>query len=234
MEHLNSAQLSLPFMFLLGIQHGLGPDHVAAVTSLIARGGGARRASWVGVQFGLGHTGVLGGVCLLCLLCRFSIPAGFERGAEIFGGVLLIIMGLWMTRDLFGVRVYAHRHRHEHDGSAHEHVHLHIGDPEAPHPALHGHPHATTLFGGLFAFSGARAMLTMVAFLLGNLPSIPALVVYLLLFGAGIVFSMSLYGALVSRFYTLAARHAIVFQGVTLLTVLATVGTGFIWLHLQP
>lgn len=233
MEHLNSAQLSLPFMFLLGLQHGLGPDHLAAVTSLIARGGGARRASWVGLQFGLGHMGVLGFACLLSLLCKLSIPPGFDRIAEIAGGIVLILMGLWMTRDLCGVQVYAHRHRHEHDGSAHEHVHLHVGDPDAPHPAQHGHPHAATLFGGLFAFSGARAMLTMVVFLMAKLPSLPALVAYVVLFGAGIIFSMSLYGALVSRFYKLAARHELVFRAVTVLTILATVGTGLFWLHEQ-
>jgi len=76
-------------------------------------------------------------------------------------------------------------------------------------------------------------MLTMVVFLLGKLPSVPALLAYVLLFGAGIIFSMSLYGALVSRFYKLAARHAIVFRGVTLLTIFATVGTGLYWLHEQ-
>lgn len=229
MDHLQAAQLTLPFMFGLGLQHGMGPDHLAAITTLIARGHGERRAVWVGVKFGLGHMGALAGACLLCLALNLTISERFERAAEIGGGLLLIVMGLWMIRDLFGVEVYAHHHRHSHDGHEHTHVHLHLGAPATAHPHAHGHPHLSTLFGGLFAFSGARWMIVMIAELVAGHPAVPRLLIAIAAFGAGIITAMALYGALISRCYGLASRHALVFRAVTLLTIVATVGTGALW-----
>jgi ABC-type nickel/cobalt efflux system permease component RcnA len=230
MDHLTGNSIALPFMFWLGMLHGLGPDHLAAVTALVARGGNTRSASYVGFKFGLGHMGVLGIVCGAALLCKFTIQPGFERTAEVFGGILLIAIGISMCRDLGGVQVYAHRHVHQHDGTVHEHVHLHVGDKDAPHQKQHGHPHMGTLFGGLFAFSGARAMLTTVAVVVAKLPSVPVLIAYILLFGAGIILTMSVYGAIVARFYKVAERHELVFRGATMMTMIATIGIGMYWI----
>lgn len=229
MDHSPAAQLTLPFLFGLGLQHGLGPDHLAAITTLIARGHSERGTVWIGVKFGLGHMGALAGAGLLCLALNLTIPERFERAAEIGGGLLLIVMGFWMIRDLLGVEVYAHHHRHRHDGHEHAHVHLHVGSRAALHPQEHGHPHLSTLVGGLFAFSGARWMIVMLAELMAGHPAVPRLLIAIAAFGAGIITAMALYGALVSRCYGLASRHALVFRAVTLLTIVATIGTGVLW-----
>jgi len=79
---------------VLGLRHAADPDHVVAVSTLAGHHGPGRRASLLGLAWGLGHSltvVVAGG--LLIVLGR-AMPAGVDRGLEATVGAVLIGLGL--------------------------------------------------------------------------------------------------------------------------------------------
>ena len=182
--------------FLNGLHHGLGADHVMAVTTLASRGASRKSVSGLGLKFGLGHMLALLVVGSVMLLLGLKIPVFWQSGAEILGGCLLVLLGLWTFVEWLKEAGYAHSHRHFHwKGQVqHTHFHVHLG---GHHPHKHLHPHSSTVLGALFALGGLRSLL---------LTSIPILqtrsllsaAVYVCLFGAGVVASMGGYGWVVS------------------------------------
>ena len=194
----------LIFSFLNGLHHGLGVDHMMAVTTLAGRGGSKKKVSWLGLKFGLGHMAILLVVGSVMLLWDLRMPAFWQSGTEILGGSLLILLGLWTLVEWLKEAGYAHSHRHSHRKGQVEHTHFHIhlggrsphegrNPHEDRHPHEHVHLHSSTLLGALFALSGLRSIL---------LPAVPILqtqsllsvFVYVFLFGAGVVVSMGGYG----------------------------------------
>ncbi len=104
---------------LLGLRHATDPDHIAAVTSLVASGreratGAAAR---LGAWWGAGHalTLVVFGVPIL-LADRF-LPDAFQRGAETAVAALIVFLALRLLvrwhHGAFAVRTgEGSRHRH--------------------------------------------------------------------------------------------------------------------------
>ena len=67
----------------LGLRHASDPDHLVAVTSLMAADrGDTRGAARLGFWWGLGHAGTLLVVGLPLLFLKSSLPAWLETGAE--------------------------------------------------------------------------------------------------------------------------------------------------------
>lgn len=186
--------LAIGLAFLLGVRHGAGPDHLAAVASLVAGGGGARRSLGLALRFAIGHSLVLllagGGLAAL----GGRLPPAFERVTEAGAGVLLVGLGLASLRRT-GRYVHLHVHAHE-GGIEHAHPHAHEGIEHASH----SHPHAATALGGAFALSGLPSHLLNVAPLLAA-RGLLARGLCAAAFGAGIVATMAAFG--------LATREAI-------------------------
>jgi hypothetical protein len=91
---------------LLGLRHATDPDHIAAVTTLMAssREHARRRAAALGVWWGLGHalTLVLFGVPIL--LFEAYLPDVVQRGAETAVAALIVFLAVRL--------LVRHRHRH--------------------------------------------------------------------------------------------------------------------------
>jgi nickel/cobalt exporter len=165
--------------FALGFLHGLGGDHLMAIATLSMDGAdaaaAARRARALGValRFAIGHALLLGCGAGLIVLVGWSIPAHVERGGEMLGGALLIVMGLVTLQ---------HLRRHQHH-AAHAHHHSHL----------------PTMIGAAFAVSSLRAvvMLTPFGHSAGSQP-LPMLLALIGIFAVGILASMSLFGVLLA------------------------------------
>jgi hypothetical protein len=171
-----------------GFVHGVGPDHLAALATLLCGDGGRRRALGACVRFGVGHALVLGGLAAGSALAGWWIPEAWEQAAEATGGALLVVLGgLALFRAL---HIVVHRHPHAHDGHAHDHWHMHLGDPRR-----HRHGHAA-LWGGLLALSGVRALAIAVSPLLLAGRSLRTALAFLLAFGLGVTLSMIAFGVL--------------------------------------
>jgi hypothetical protein len=157
----------------LGCLHGLGGDHLMAIAALSIDGSteataAARRARAFGValRFALGHALLLGLGAGLIVLVGWSIPPHVERGGELLGGALLIVMGLVTLQHL-----RAHHTHHAH------------------------HSHFPAMIGAAFAISSLRAvvMLTPFGHDVGGEP-LPLLLALIAVFAVGILASMTLFG----------------------------------------
>ena len=101
---LESFVLLISSALALGFLHGLGADHLMAIAALSVGAAGETpalqrtRALGVAVRFAIGHALLLalGAGALVAL--GWSLPLVVERGGEVLGGVLLIVLGgvgLW-------------------------------------------------------------------------------------------------------------------------------------------
>jgi high-affinity nickel-transport protein len=59
---------------VLGARHATDADHVAEVSTIVARERSLSRASWVGVLWGVGHSATILVVGGAIVLFRFAIP----------------------------------------------------------------------------------------------------------------------------------------------------------------
>jgi hypothetical protein len=81
---------------LLGLRHATDPDHVAAVTTLVAtsRERAARRAAELGAFWGLGHALALIVFALPITLFGRYLPEPVQRGAETAVGAMIVLLAL--------------------------------------------------------------------------------------------------------------------------------------------
>jgi ABC-type nickel/cobalt efflux system permease component RcnA len=116
---------------LLGLRHATDPDHLAAVTTLIAGGKERTRrlAARLGLAWGLGHATSLFAFGLPIILFKASLPEAAQEGAETAVGLLIVALAVWLLirwrRGLF------HVHVHEHGPHEHAHAHVHAR-PSSP------------------------------------------------------------------------------------------------------
>jgi len=102
---------------LLGLRHATDPDHLTAVTTLIAGNGGHdhRKARSLGFVWGLGHATTLFAFGLPIVVAKNYLPEPVQRGAETAVGIVIIALAL---RLLHRWRQGAFRagpgHRHAH------------------------------------------------------------------------------------------------------------------------
>src|SRR5919197_1375317 len=80
---------------LLGLRHATDPDHLAAVTTLIASGRerAARNAARLGFTWGLGHATSLFAFGLPVVLYSAYLPETVQRAAETSVGFLIVLLG---------------------------------------------------------------------------------------------------------------------------------------------
>ena len=81
---------------LLGLRHAGDPDHLAAVTTMIASGRerAARRAARLGFTWGLGHATSLFVFGLPVILYSAYLPAVVQRAAETSVGFVIVLLSL--------------------------------------------------------------------------------------------------------------------------------------------
>src|SRR4051812_49470017 len=80
---------------LLGLRHATDPDHLAAVTTLVASDQpDARRAGRLGFTWGLGHATSLFVFGVPIVLFRSYLPAAVQTAAETAVGVMIIVLAL--------------------------------------------------------------------------------------------------------------------------------------------
>jgi high-affinity nickel permease len=108
---------------LLGLRHATDPDHIAAVTTLVAssREQATRRAARLGAFWGLGHalTLLVGGIPVL--LFERYLPEPLQRSAETAVAALIVFLAVrLLIRWRSG---YFHAHAHAHAPEEHDHRH---------------------------------------------------------------------------------------------------------------
>jgi cytochrome c biogenesis protein CcdA len=178
---------------LLGLRHAGDPDHLAAVTTLIASGEErhqVRKAGIMGFLWGLGHGTTLVLIGLPLVLLNQYLPEVVGKIAEVAIGCIIVLLAIRLLvrwrRGLY------HVHVHTHDGGeAHRHVHSHAQDEAHGH--AHRAPRRTPLssYGvGLVHGIGGSGGLTLL--LISTISDKAQATGALLLFAAGTAVSMAL------------------------------------------
>lgn len=106
---------------LLGLRHATDPDHIAAMTALIASGRerAARSAARLGAWWGMGHGVTLVAFGIPILLAERYLPERVQQGAETAVAALIAFLALRLiVRWRHG---YFDLHAHPHAQQAHRH-----------------------------------------------------------------------------------------------------------------
>jgi cytochrome c biogenesis protein CcdA len=177
----------------LGLRHASDPDHLAAVTTLIAseEQKSIRKATSMGLLWGLGHGTTLVMVGLPLVLLGAYLPEGIQQAAEVAIGIIIVALAVRLLMRWHHGVFHAHAHSHE-SGETHRHLHSHADG------SVHEHSHNTpglrtplSAYGvGLVHGVGGSGGLTLL--LLSTIPEHSEAVGALLVFAAGTAISMAL------------------------------------------
>ncbi|MEA2899657.1 MAG: hypothetical protein QOJ84_5272 [Bradyrhizobium sp.] len=192
--------------FLLGMQHALEADHIAAVSSIAARRSDVRDIVKHGLTWGLGHTLTLFAFAGAAILLGHAIPDTLARPIEAAVGLMLVGLGAHVLWRLWRDRVHFHAHRHG-DGISHIHVHSHAGEYGPHRASAHQHAHDfrwRSLVVGLMHGMAGSAALLMVA--VAQVASPVAGMAYVLLFGVGSMLGMGALSVVIAVPLAVSAR----------------------------
>ena len=137
--------VALAVALLLGLRHATDPDHLTAVSTLIASEGddGPRRARALGLSWGLGHAVTLFAFGLPVVLFGDALPHLVQVAAELAVGAIIVLLAVRLL--VRWRRGYFHVHPHTHGELRHAHPHAHEAEPADDHPLAHQHAHPETL-----------------------------------------------------------------------------------------
>ncbi len=175
----------------LGLRHASDPDHLAAVTTLIAseeERKQARKAGLLGLFWGLGHGTTLVVLGLPLVLFNRFLPERVSQIAEVAIGLVIVFLAVRLL--LRWRRGFYHIHAHDHNGqSEHRHLHSHKEDESHEHDISKRTPLSAYGIGLVHGIGGSGGLTLL---LLSTISDQTEAAVALLIFAAGTAVSMAL------------------------------------------
>lgn len=175
---------------VIGMQHALEADHLAAVAALSDKRNSRRALVLRGSVWGLGHTITLLTICGALLMFGKSISERTEAMLEFAVGIMIIALGINVLVKLFRQRPHFHLHRHKHGD---QHIHLHTHNDDLPHDrSTHAHEHSqlglrrALVVGMVHGAAGSAGLLILAA----AAESLGHAIGYVLAFGTGSIIGM--------------------------------------------
>jgi len=213
--------------FLIGMQHAMEADHVAAVASLATRSRSVGETARQGAAWGVGHALSLFLFGGLVLVMDTLVPERFAQGLELGVGIMLVLLGVDVLLRLIRERVHFHQHRH--GKTVHFHAHSHeSGQPHSNDPHLHEHPGKfplRALFVGMMHGMAGSAALIILA--LNSVSSLSLGILYIALFGIGSILGMAVLAAVISLPLKYSSRSFTwAHNGLKLVVGVITIGLG--------
>ncbi|WP_425403197.1 hypothetical protein [Hwanghaeella sp.] len=198
--------------FLIGMQHALEADHLAAVgTMAIGKGGSKRGLALRGAVWGVGHTITLFAICSAVILLGLTLTDQTAALLEFTVGCMLVLLGLDVFRKMRKKKIHFHAHDHG-DGKVHLHAHSHHGAVTAHAEDRHQHQHPTgfpvrALFVGLI--HGAAGSAGLLALAVAATKDAWTAVAYVLVFGIGSILGMAALTAVAAWPLRAVEKHAL-------------------------
>jgi ABC-type nickel/cobalt efflux system permease component RcnA len=165
--------VALGIAFLLGARHATDPDHLVAVTSLVAaEDGDTRKAASLGAWWGVGHAASLLALGIPLIAFKAQLPSWLENGAEKAIGVVILVLAArviykWARGD-YRAGAHAHDPVQARDGGHSRRRHLRRGTNGGHrHVRVRSRGQATTI-GLLHGLAGTGAV---VVLLIAALPT---------------------------------------------------------------
>jgi high-affinity nickel-transport protein len=213
--------------FFLGMRHATDPDHVVAVTTIVAQQRKLGRAALIGILWGLGHTLTIFLVGCAIILFNVVIPARLGLAMEFSVSLMLVLLGGWNLASFASSLPHL-----EPDGTL-EHSHPH------PHGPLF-HTHAPSAEKGTSHFQFARPLAVGIVHGLAGSAAVALLILatihnprwaiaYLLVFGLGTVAGMMLITmSIASAFRVIGNRFQAFGRRLALISGVISVGFGLL------
>ncbi len=180
------------FGCLIGMQHALEADHLAAVTAMSAGRTSRRSVVLRGSVWGLGHTVTLVSICGVLLIFGGSISPRAEAVLEVTVAVMVVLLGANVLRRLWRQRPHFHIHQHK-AGVRHIHAHTHVDDVTPHSSSSHHHEHIDLGLGRALAVgmvhgaAGSAGLLVLAA----AAESLMNAAAYVLAFSLGTILGMA-------------------------------------------
>jgi len=176
---------------MVGLIHALEPDHISAMSTQIISGKSditkkqsvrnfAKRYSWKGIVWGIGHTSSIIIIGVLIAGLSLNISDEFFTGTEFVVGIMLIILGAFSIKNKnFLKHTHVHPHTHK-NGVSHIHAHNHVSD--------HRHDHRSFIIGSIHGMAGSGSIVALTASIFLGFES---MLYFLVLFGIGSIIGMA-------------------------------------------
>lgn len=186
----------------LGLRHASDPDHVAAVTTLVASGKSRNkigRAGFTGFSWALGHGTTLIIVGLPLIVFSRFLPEPIVRIAETLIGLIIVLLAAQLLLKWRRGAFHLHEHEHEQEGQeeCHRHLHQHASKSgEETHAHTHAAGQRTPLSAyGVGLVHGIGGSAGVVLLLLSTIPSTATAIAALFVYAGGTAVSMTLLSA---------------------------------------
>lgn len=180
--------------FLLGLQHALEADHLAAIAA-IARNTSSRVKSVAhGCAWGIGHTLALLVLVTVVMAGGFSISEDMSHWLEFGVGMMLIVLGVRAIVTARKRRMHhAPVHRHGNGGApvhAHRHGHeISQGPADGHRPALSRHALLPLCVGLIHGVAGSAALVILLTAM--SQSTVWQVAGYVMVFGGGSILGMA-------------------------------------------
>ena len=177
---------------MVGIQHALEADHLAAVAALGSGRTSSRTLVLRGSFWGLGHTATLLLICGLLLILGETISSRLEALFELAVGLMVMLLGARVFARLWRERPHFHVHQHE-NGVRHIHAHSHPTAGVAHSESAHHHEHRdlglvrALAVGMMHGAAGSAGLLVLAAAASSAIDAVG----YVLAFGVGSILGMA-------------------------------------------
>jgi nitrile hydratase accessory protein len=200
---------------LLGMRHALEPDHLAALSVLLTGERSVRKAAWLGVYWGIGHTLTLLAAGTLLVVLRAEMPP--VASDVLAGAVVLLLIG-------FGFRAIYLSASPLPQAPTHTHVHGAASRSASSGPwSLARRP---LLVGAVHGLAGSGALTALV---MATIPSMGARLAYLALFGIGSTLGMAALSGLLGWPIARVGTQGVVARSISLIVGSTSIVLGLFW-----
>lgn len=170
----------------LGFKHAYDPDHVVAVSNVIARSNGLKKTSLLSVSWALGHMVTAATITVLLFAFKEIFLTEMLPVLEMLVVAMLVLIGVIALLWEFNV---LHIHEHWHGLFKHRHLHAHAGK--------HG-AHGTMFSIGVIHGVASNDELLLLLIIALGVTSLGGLLVSVTAFTVGVVVGMIIFGVAMS------------------------------------
>ncbi len=188
---------------VIGLQHAMDADHLAAVSAIVSERKNLFSSMLIGGVWGVGHTAslLLAGIGVILLRIRIE---KYEKPLEFCVALMLIGLGANVLYKLTrGGKIHLHGHAHGARTHFHPHVHGTGHEPEQSHHGLRLNLRPL-IIGMIHGLAGSAALMLAV---LAKIKSVPLQFAYIAIFGIGSIGGMMVMSLILSLPIRLTADH---------------------------
>jgi len=216
-----TAEVIFLLAFATGLLHALDADHVMAVTVIASKKMGMKAVIALCLKWSLGHGAILFIAGSLIFYFGMSIPHELSHYAEKMVALVLLLIGVWILKDLYQSRARVEFHKHH---GLEQHAHWQVDHPKLKHK----HEHKAVMIGMLHGLAGLAPLLVIIPV---TTQPLWLSILYLFIFCVGVFLSMLVFGGALGKIFESVQRNGQ--KSVNILRGMlgvASISLGLVWM----